>query len=183
VRQAAPQRTVVLCVDLSGSMGARERAEAAAGTVLGLLTRAYERRNRVALVTFRGDRADVVLSPTASVEVARHRLDHLVTGGETPLAEGLTTALDVARRAQTPDSDVVIAILTDGRATGSPDAFERALEAGAAIRAAGVHTVVLDCETGPAPLGLAAQLADVAGAQLIHVGSLTPEEITNALLR
>lgn len=183
VRQAAPRRTVVLCVDLSGSMGARERAEAAAGTVLGLLTRAYERRNRVALVTFRGDRADVVLSPTASVEVARHRLDHLVTGGETPLAEGLTTALDVARRAQTPDSDVVIAILTDGRATGSPDAFERALEAGAAIRAAGVHTVVLDCETGPAPLGLAAQLADVAGAQLIHVGSLTPEEITNALLR
>src|SRR3546814_10405748 len=80
-------------------MGAPERAGAASGTALGLLTDAYERRDRVALVTFRGAGAEVVLSPTSSVEVARNRLGGLATGGTTTLAAGLTEALGVASRA------------------------------------------------------------------------------------
>ena len=70
-------------------MAAPERAAAASGTVLGLLTGAYERRDRIALVTFGGDGAQVVLTPTSSVEVARNRLGELRTGGPTPLAAGL----------------------------------------------------------------------------------------------
>ena len=69
--------------------------------------------------------------------------------------------LDVARRARSADGEVVLAVLTDGRATGSADAVQRALDAGAAIRAAGVQTIVLDCETGATRLGLAAGLAAV----------------------
>lgn len=181
VRHARPRRTVVLCVDLSGSMGAVERAEAASGTVLGLLSGAYERRDQVALVTFRGAGADVVLSPTASVEVARHRLDGLVTGGETPLAEGLAAALAVARRVRAPDHDVLLAVLTDGRASGTADAFERAVDESAAIRRAGVSAMVLDCETGTVRLGLTARLAEAMAARVIRVEPGAADTIATAL--
>ncbi|MGE3619460.1 MAG: AAA family ATPase [Acidimicrobiia bacterium] len=181
VRHAPPRRTVVLCVDLSGSMGARERAEAASGTVLGLLSGAYERRDRVALVTFRGEGAQVVLSPTASVEVARHRLDGLVTGGATPLAAGLLAALEVARRARGPESEVLLAVLTDGRATGAPDALARALDAAAAVRRSGVAGLVLDCETGRSRLGLAGRLAEAMGARHVHVEVGAPGALATAL--
>lgn len=181
VTVAVPQRTVVLCVDLSGSMGATERAEAATGTVLGLLTGVYERRDKVGLVTFRADGAEVVLTPTGSVEVARHRLGALVTGGTTSLAEGLSAALEVARKAGPIGSDVQLAILTDGRATGSPDAFDRALHVAARIKTAGIAATVLDCETGATRLGLAAQLAEAMGARLVHVDSLTPATVAAAL--
>lgn len=181
VRVARPQRTIVFCVDLSGSMGAIERANAASGTVLGLLGTAYERRERVALVTFSGAGATVVLTPTSSIEVARHRLDDLQTGGETPLAAGLMTSLDIARRASTSDGDVMIAVLTDGRATGTPDALDRAIDAAAAIRAADVSAIVLDCESGPTRLGLAERLAEAMGARYVAVDELRPETIVGDL--
>lgn len=177
VRHAPPRRTVVMCVDVSGSMGARERAEAATGTVLGLLSGAYERRDRVALVTFRGGGAEVVLSPTSSIEVARLRLDHLATGGETPLAEGLASALDIVRREQAAGHDVLLAVLSDGRATGTPGAFDRALGVAAQVARADVDAVVLDCETGRTRLGLAAQLAQVMHARLATVDPGAPHEI------
>ncbi|MEM9037195.1 MAG: ATP-binding protein, partial [Actinomycetota bacterium] len=108
VRQQRRRRTIVLCVDLSGSMGVPERAEAATGTVLGLLTSAYEERQSVALVTFRGEEATTVVSPTTSVEIARNRLDGLTTGGATPLAAGLAHALTVAERAGADDADALL---------------------------------------------------------------------------
>jgi len=181
VRVAVPRRTVVLCVDLSGSMGATERATAASGTVLGLLATAYERRERVALVTFSGEGAELVLSPTSSIEVARHRLDGLHTGGETPLAAGLRSALEVARRVITSDDEALIAVLTDGRATGSPDALDQAFEAAAAIDAAGVSAIVLDCESGPTRLGLAGQLAEAMRARHVHVDELGTDRIVERL--
>ncbi len=177
VRVARPRRTVVLCVDLSGSMGSTERATAASGTVLGLLANAYERRERVALVTFSGDGADVVLTPTSSIEVARHRLDDLHTGGETPLAAGLLAALEIVRRARTGDDDAMIAVLTDGRATGSPDALDHALDAAASIAAARVPAVVLDCESGPTRLGLAGPPAEAMHARHMRVDDLAPDVI------
>ena len=181
VRVAHQRRTIVLCVDLSGSMGATERAEAASGTVLGLLASAYERRERVALVTFAGTDADVVLTPTSSIEVARHRLDHLHTGGETPLAAGLATALDVARRARTAGDDVLLVVLTDGRATGTPDALDAAIDAAVAIGTADLPAIVLDCESGPTRLGLAQQLADAMRARHINVDDLTATTILGQL--
>ena len=98
VRTTRATRLIVLCVDLSGSMGAPRRAAAATGTVLGLLDDAYQRRHRVALVAFRGDGADVVLAPTTSVDVARNRLHDLATGGATPLAAGLRRSLELVDR-------------------------------------------------------------------------------------
>ena len=170
VREAPERRTIVLCVDLSGSMGARTRAEVASGTALGLLAEAYQRRDRVALVGFRGDGAEVLLAPTSSVEVARNRLVDLTTGGGTPLAEGLACGLEVALGASGGASGrerSVLVVLTDGRATGDGSALARALDVAVQVRRRGLATLVLDCETGPVRLGLARQLAEAMGA--IHV--------------
>jgi magnesium chelatase subunit D len=177
-RVAPERRTIVLCVDLSGSMGATRRAEAATGTVLGLLADAYQRRDRVALVGFRGAGAEVLLAPTSSTEVARNRLDGLVTGGETPLADGITTALGVATAAST---DALLVVLTDGRATGRPAAVDDAMAAAAAVRRAGVVSMVLDCETGPVRLGLAERLADAMGARHLEADALDPAVLTGSI--
>jgi magnesium chelatase subunit D len=181
VRVAPKRRTIVLCVDLSGSMGARQRAEAATGTVLGLLADAYQRRERVALVGFRGEGAEVLLAPTSSTEVARNRLDQLMTGGETPLADGITSGLAVATGAATQGADALLVVLTDGRATGRPDAVDDAMEAAAAVRRQGVASLVLDCESGPVRLGLAERLATAMGARHLRADALDPAVLTNSI--
>jgi magnesium chelatase subunit D len=180
VRTSPRTRTVVVCVDLSGSMGAPERAAAASGTVLGLLGDAYQRRDRVALVGFRGSGAEVLVTPTSSIEVARNRLDRLMTGGETPLAEGIETALRIATAVPSED-DVLLAVVTDGRATGTPDAFDRALETSASVRRAGVRALVLDCESGGRPLGLAAVIAQAMGAACVRAADLAPDHMTTVI--
>jgi magnesium chelatase subunit D len=181
VREARRPRTVVLCVDLSGSMGAPARATAASGIVLGLLGDAYQRRDRVALVGFRGSEAEVVVSPTASVEVARNQLDRLTTGGRTPLAEGILAGLRVASAAA-GESDVLLALLTDGRATAGAAAYDRAVDAAAAVARAGVPAIVFDCESGAQRLGLATALAEAMGAAHVHADDLQPGRIT-AMIR
>jgi magnesium chelatase subunit D len=171
VRTSRATRLVVLCVDLSGSMGAPRRAAAATGAVIGLLDDAYQRRHRVALVAFHGDGAEVVLAPTTSVDVARNRLCDLRTGGATPLAAGLRTALDlIARR---DDHHPLLVVLTDGRATGGQTAVEDALAVAATARRRGVEAVVVDCEDGPVRLGLARALADALGAVLVPLADGT----------
>ena len=172
IREARTANLVVLCVDASGSMGAGRRIEAAKGAAVSLLLDAYQRRDRVALVTFAGDEARVALRPTGSVEVARARLADLPTGGRTPLAPGLRAALDVARAARhrDPDRRPVIVVVTDGRATstgpsaGAEDPVAAALAAAADIAAAGVEALVVDAEDGDVRLGLARRLADTMGA-------------------
>jgi magnesium chelatase subunit D len=165
-------RTIVFCVDLSGSMGAPERAAGASGTVLGLLGNAYENRHRVALVGFRDTGAEVILAPTSSVEIARNRLGGLTTGGETPLAAGIETALTVAESAANSESDGLIVLLTDGRATGSPNALDRAIDRAALVRRRRIPALVLDCEMGTNRLDLAARIAEAMDAPCIRVTDL-----------
>ncbi|MGH8986073.1 MAG: ATP-binding protein [Acidimicrobiia bacterium] len=182
VREDRAARLLVLTVDLSGSMGAPKRADAASGSVLGLLTLAYQQRDQVALVGFRRQSAEVLLSPTTSVEVARNRLGSLETGGETPLAEGISTALTLATTPRS-SADPLLVLLTDGRATGTPDAARRALAAAAAVRAGGVAGLVLDCELGTPRLGLAARVADAMGAPCVPVPTLEPAAICSLIRR
>lgn len=180
VRVAERSRVIVLCVDLSGSMGAPQRAEAASGTVLGLLADAYERRDKVGLVTFRGDEATTVLTPTGSIEVARNRLDGLVTGGETPLALGLAEAFRVAERSVDDTTDALVAVLTDGRATGA-GGFDAALDVAARFPRSNVDAVVLDCESGANRLGLAVRLAEALGAAHVRVSDLAPAHLAGTV--
>ncbi|MCU4186269.1 VWA domain-containing protein [Acidiferrimicrobium sp. IK] len=157
---------VILAVDASGSMAARRRLDAARAAVIGLLGDAYRRRDRVALIVFRGSGAEVVLRPTGSVEIARARLEGIPTGGTTPLAAGLqavTAMVRATRRAGGPEP--VAVLITDGRATaGGPDPLAAADAAAAELAATGIRALVLDAETGPTRLGLGRRLARAIGA-------------------
>ncbi|MGH9262543.1 MAG: magnesium chelatase, partial [Acidimicrobiales bacterium] len=149
--------------------------------VLGLLADAYLRRDRVAMLTFRGDGAEVVLPPTASVELARARLAELPTGGVTPLAEGINAGLSLARRAVADGWPPLLVLITDGRATGNQNALERANAVAAEVSAAHVDVVVIDAEDGPTRLGLAEQLATTMGARHLRLEELTPSQVEAAV--
>ena len=193
VREARTANLVVLCVDASGSMGAQRRMEAAKGAAVSLLLDAYQRRDRVALVTFAGDEGRVALRPTGSVEVARARLADLATGGRTPLGPGLRAALDVVRSARhhDPDRRPVIVVVTDGRATSagplaaagpvSADPVGAALTAAAEIAAAGIEALVVDAEDGDLRLGLARRLAEAMGAHYAALPDLGSETLTRVV--
>jgi magnesium chelatase subunit D len=184
VREERAGNLVVLAVDASGSMGAERRMEAAKGAVLSLLLDAYQRRDRVALVTFRGEEAQVALRPTGSVEVARARLTELPTGGRTPLAAGILTALELAEAAASDRHRPLLVLVTDGRATsaaGDDDPMAAAHLAAARVRRRRVPAVVVDAEDGPTRLGLAAELASAMGARHLTLPQLEAGAMSSAI--
>ena len=181
-RAERQSRTVVVCVDASGSMGTRARVDAATGAVLSLLADAYLRRDEVALVAFRAGGATEVLPPTGSVELARACLADLPTGGPTPLAEGIAAGLATARRSASRGSLPLLVLLTDGRATGTPDALTGARDAARAVAAAGIDAVVLDAEDDtPTALGLAAELASLMNARHLRLADVTATTVESAV--
>lgn len=174
VRQGTTASLVILAVDTSSSMGAERRIAATKATVLGLLTDAYQQRDRVALVAFRGERAEVVLRPTGSVEVARNRLAELPVGGTTPLADALDTVRDLAEQADRSKAlQPIVVFVTDGRATAGGDQPLAAAEA-AALRLAELRApaLVIDAEDAMPRLGLAAELAAWLGAACVPLATL-----------
>jgi magnesium chelatase subunit D len=174
---------VVLAVDASGSMGAKRRMEAVKGAAVSLLLDAYQRRDRVSLVTFWGEQAEVALRPTGSVEVARRRLLSLPTGGRTPLGAGIRLALDVARSAQGPYRPLLV-LVSDGRATSDPggdDPVHAALAAAAEVSRAGVAALVVDVEDASTRLGLAGELARHMGARHLTLPQLNAGAVARAV--
>ncbi|WP_030799282.1 putative cobaltochelatase [Streptomyces sp. NRRL S-337] len=166
VREGREGNLVLFVVDASGSMAARKRMSAVKGAVLSLLLDAYQRRDKIGMITFRGAGAEVALPPTSSVEAGAARLASLPTGGRTPLAEGLLAAHDVLRveRMRDPARRPLLVVVTDGRATGGPEPRIRAARAARLLAADGTASVVVDCEAGVVRLGLAGELArDLAG--------------------
>ncbi|RLK26117.1 magnesium chelatase subunit D [Micromonospora sp. M71_S20] len=161
VREGREGNLVLFVVDASGSMGARARMAAVKGAVLALLTDAYQRRDKVAVVAFRGAAAQLLLPATSSVLAASVRLAELPTGGRTPLAEGLLAAADLLRleRLRDPRRRPLVLVVTDGRATAGERPLDRAARAAGVLAATGAPCVVVDCESGPVRLGLARRLA------------------------
>ncbi|MFD7971595.1 putative cobaltochelatase [Streptomyces clavifer] len=178
-REGREGNLVLFVVDASGSMAARQRMSAVKGAVMSLLLDAYQRRDKVGLVTFRGREAEVVLPPTSSVDAAAARLESLPTGGRTPLAAGLLRAHDVLRveRLRDPSRRPLLVVVTDGRATGGPDPVALAARAGRLHAAEGTASVVVDCESGIVRLGLAAQLARDLGGTAVTLDELRADSI------
>lgn len=178
-REGREGNLVLFVVDASGSMAARARMSAVKGAVLSLLLDAYQRRDKVGLVTFRGSAADVALPPTSSVDAAAARLESLPTGGRTPLAAGLLKAHDVLRveRLRDPARRPLVVVVTDGRATGGPEPVALAGRAARLFAADGVACVVVDCESGPVRLGLAGQLAGELGGTAVTLDELRADSI------
>ncbi|RLP84374.1 VWA domain-containing protein, partial [Micromonospora sp. BL4] len=161
VREGREGNLVLFVVDASGSMGARQRMTTVKDAVLALLTDAYQRRDKVAVIAFRGTGARTLLPATSSVLAASTRLAELPTGGRTPLAEGLLAAADLLRveRLRDPKRRPLVLIVTDGRATAGNRPLDRAAGAAAVLAATGAPCVVVDCESGPVRLHLARRLA------------------------
>jgi magnesium chelatase subunit D len=178
-REGREGNLVLFVVDASGSMAARQRMSAVKGAVLSLLLDAYQRRDKVGLVTFRGKDAQVALPPTSSVDAAAARLESLPTGGRTPLAAGLLKAHEVLRveRLRDPARRALVVVVTDGRATGGPDPVALASRAAGLFAAEGTASVVVDCESGPVRLGLAGRLAGDLGGTAVTLDELRADSI------
>ncbi|WP_338683036.1 putative cobaltochelatase [Streptomyces acidiscabies] len=178
-REGREGNLVLFVVDASGSMAARQRMSAVKGAVVSLLLDAYQRRDKVGLVTFRGTSGDLALPPTSSVDAAAARLESLPTGGRTPLAAGLLKAHDVLRveRLRDPARRALVVVVTDGRATGGPEPVALAGRAARLFAADGVASVVVDCESGPVRLGLAGQLAGELGGTAVTLDELRADSI------
>ncbi|MFF3099229.1 putative cobaltochelatase [Streptomyces cyaneofuscatus] len=178
-REGREGNLVLFVVDASGSMAARQRMSAVKGAVLSLLLDAYQRRDKVGLVTFRGKEAEVALPPTSSVDAAASRLESLPTGGRTPLAAGLLKAHDVLRveRLRDPSRRPLLVVVTDGRATGGPEPVALAGRAARLHQAEGTASVVVDCESGYVRLGLAGELARELGGTAVTLDELRADSI------
>jgi magnesium chelatase subunit D len=183
VREGREGNLILFVVDASGSMAARRRMAATKGAVLSLLLDAYQRRDRVGLVTFRGEGAAVLLPPTASVELAAERLGALPTGGRTPLAAGLARAGEVlaAERVRDPRRRPLLVLVTDGRANAGVSAVGQALAQAGALAARRVGAVVVDTEDGPVRLGIAAEVARVLGAPCVRLDALAAQPLAGVV--
>lgn len=182
-REGRESNLVLFVVDASGSMGARRRMAAVKTAILSLLLDAYQRRDKVGMVTFRGEGAELALPPTTSVEAAAARLDELPHGGRTPLAEGLECAAQVlaTEAVKDPTRRPIVVLLSDGRATAGKGALARSRAAADALAMRGLDCVVIDCESGPMRLGLAGDLAARLGAELVPMAELDPAAITDVV--
>ncbi|MEF3116292.1 putative cobaltochelatase [Streptomyces chrestomyceticus] len=184
VREGREGNLVLFVVDASGSMAARKRMSAVKGAVLSLLLDAYQRRDKIGMITFRGAEAELALPPTSSVEAGAARLESLPAGGRTPLSAGLLKAHKVLRVERLRDASrrPLLVVVTDGRATGGPEPLVRTSRAARLLGAEGVASVVVDCEAGPVRLGLAGELARDLQGTAVTLDELRADSVS-ALVR
>ena len=185
VTEGRESNLVLLVVDASGSMAARRRMEAVKAAALSLLLDAYQRRDKVGLITFRGAGATLALPPTSSIDTAARRLKDLPSGGRTPLAEGLLCAAETLRleRIRDPRRRPLLVLVTDGRATQGADAVSRSRQVADQLRRAGVASLVIDCESGKISLGLALTLSVHLDAQYVTVDEIGSDQLVRAVRR
>ena len=183
VREKRIGNTFLFAVDASGSMGARERMGAVKGAIFYMLQDAYQKRDRVGMIAFRRQKAEVLLPITRSVDLAQKRLAEMPTGGKTPLADGLATALLTIARLNKKDSELepILVLVTDGRANAveenGGDPIEAAVKMAENIRKAKITSVVIDTENDFIKLGVAKKVAQAMGASYYNLRQLSKEQI------
>lgn len=185
VREKKVGSTFLFIVDASGSMGARERMRAVKGALFTLLQEAYQKRDKVGLIVFRRNKAELILPITRSITLAKKHLENLSTGGKTPLPDALNlglATLQLEKKKQT-SLDPVVFILTDGRANESSNKnylknpLEESLELAKKYAKNGINTVLIDTESGFIKLGYAKKIAEKMNASYFTIKKITKESI------
>jgi magnesium chelatase subunit D len=178
VRSGNNANLILFIVDASGSMAAQRRMEAVKGAVLSLLTDAYQQRDQVAVISFRGESAQLLLSPTRSIDLAEQNLRELPTGGRTPLPHALSVALETLKKTTMAP---LLVLLSDGKANvalnDGNDPWQESLRFAELLSERGVPALVLDTETGYLRLGRARQLAQALGAEYLTLEELSAENL------
>lgn len=183
VREKRIGNTFLFAVDASGSMGARERMRAVKGAIFYMLQDAYQKRDRVGMLAFRRQKAEVLLPITRSVDLAQKCLAEMPTGGKTPLADGLATALLTLARLNKKDSELepILVLVTDGRANAveedGGDPVTAAIKMAEKVRKAKITSVVIDTENDFIKLGVAKKVAQAMGASYYSLNQLSKEQI------
>ncbi|MFO7766847.1 MAG: VWA domain-containing protein [Pelovirga sp.] len=169
--QRQGQSLIVFVVDASESMatGARQRMIAARGAIVGLLVGAYQRRDQVALIAFRGERAELLLPPTDSIVLARERLRHLVIGGATPFSGGLQRAQHLIESSQRRDPALLpmLVVVSDGEAnvplTAGADVLDELWQTAAKLAAMEIRSVIVDTSSAVGGSSTLQRLAEQLG--------------------
>jgi magnesium chelatase subunit D len=186
VRECKMGNLIIFIVDASGSMAAEERMSATKGAVLSLLLDAYQRRDRVGMVAFRKDTAELVLPPTNSVELAQRYLTKLPTGGRTPMAHGLKLGMETIKNYVRSDKEAVplLVLVSDGRANVNlygGDPVEEAKAVAREIASAGIQSLALDTERDFITFGLVKQISTEMGGKYLRLEELSAAPIASAV--
>ncbi|MBT99037.1 MAG: magnesium chelatase [Dehalococcoidia bacterium] len=186
VRESMSGSLVLFVVDASGSMGAQRRMVAVKGAIMSLLLDAYQRRDRVGLISFRGTKSELLLPPTNSVDLAKVHLQEMPTGGRTPLSAGLFKALEIIETERIKDRNVLplLVLLSDGRgnvALGQDSPLDEAYAAAGIIGEEKVPSVVVDTESGFLRFGMVQPVAEAMGAQYLKLGDLRADNLVEAV--
>ncbi|MCL1977072.1 MAG: putative cobaltochelatase [Candidatus Bathyarchaeota archaeon] len=184
VRETKMGNLIMFVVDASGSMAAEERMSATKGAVLSLLLDAYQRRDRVGMVVFRKNSAELVLPPTNSVELAQKYLATLPTGGRTPLAHGLKLGLDAVESSLRTDDIPLLVLVSDGRANVNlygGDPVEEAKKVACKIASKGIQSIAIDTENGFLTFGLVKQISETMGSKYLRLEELRAAPIASAV--
>jgi magnesium chelatase subunit D len=193
IRRRKVGNLILFILDASASMGCHERIASTKQVVSHLLVDAYQKRDRVGLITFRDESAQLVLAPTSSIQLAKLRIKDLATGGATPLTHGLAMGLQVAKRELRRDANIIplLVLITDGYgnvgyAAGNP--LRESIELAEKIREENLSCVVFDtsgnslsAKTGRPSMAQARRIADALGGEYFRLASFQPQEILTRL--
>ncbi len=179
--------TCVFVVDVSGSMGAEKRMESAKGAVLSLLEDAYRNRDRVSLVAFRGNEAEIVLPLSSSVDLAYKQLGEMPTGGKTPLAFGLMKGYEVLINEKKKRKEIIplLILISDGRANigYGKNIKDELISIATQLKEECIHTVIIDTETPKRSfinfqLGYCREIAESSGGAYYSLSDLTSKGVS-----
>lgn len=189
VRNSTTDTLILFVVDASGSMAARQRMETVKGAVLALLTDAYQQRDRVGVIAFRGLKAEVLLEPTRSVELAEKQLQRLPTGGRTPLAHALLLTCNTIHRLRRhePEQAILLIVLTDGKAnvplpdTEGEDSWAQTERVASQLSTLTIPTLMLDTDSGHVRVGRGKELAECLNADYLRLDELSADGLVHTI--
>lgn len=186
VREKRTGTTILFVVDSSGSMGAKKRMITVKAAIMSLLKDAYEKRDKVGMVSFRKDRGEEILKITRSVDLAKKKLKNLSTGGKTPLGEGILKGFNILKKEIKKDKESIpiMVLISDGKANYShygENPVEESLKIAAALKQEKIKKIVIDSEEGFVKLGLAKTLAEKMGATYYKLEDLKAQELIKVI--